>query len=423
MIKSAPESPRLLIVEDSKLDQLIYRQTLRDFTLEFAESGEAGLERMAHARFDLVVLDFQLPRMNGDEVLAEIRARFGPAPPVVIVTGGGSESVAVELLKRGASDYVTKDELHTPRVASAVRGALERHWLDQARRQAEDELRRRKDELETALRQLKEAQAQLVQNEKMASLGQLVAGVAHEINNPLAYVSNNIAVLDRDLRQVAGIVSAYRNHVGAGVPTAIREAEERIDIDYVLGNLERLFSSTKQGIQRVREIVSDLRDFSRIDEAERKLINPNDAVRTTLEMVRYHTRQKDINLIVTLGDLPQIWCFAGKLNQLLLNIVMNAVQAVATHGTIRVASSVRSDGTEVQFVISDDGPGIPDAIRSHIYDPFFTTKPQGSGTGLGLYITYNLVNEHRGRLDLDTGPDHGTTFTVHLPVRLPTDPY
>ena len=143
MSESAIQSPRLLIVEDSKIDQLIYRQTLRDFTLEFAESGEAGLERMASVRFDLVVLDFQLPRMNGDQVLAEIRARFGPTPPVVIVTGGGSESVAVELLKKGASDYVTKDELHTPRVATAVRGALERHWLDQARRQAEDELRRR----------------------------------------------------------------------------------------------------------------------------------------------------------------------------------------------------------------------------------------------------------------------------------------
>src|SRR6478672_1120812 len=155
------QSPRLLVIEDSAQDRSIYRRTLRDFELEFADSGEAGLARLAQERFDLVVLDFQLPRMNGDEVLGRIRSALGLELPVVIVTGGGNESVAVELLKRGASDYVTKDELHTPRVAAAVRGALGHHRLEWARRQAEEELRRRKDELEAALHQLQEAEAHL----------------------------------------------------------------------------------------------------------------------------------------------------------------------------------------------------------------------------------------------------------------------
>ena len=218
MIETATHAPRILIVEDSRYDQLIYQHTLRDFELVFADSGETGLERLATEGFDLVVLDFQLPRMNGDQVLARNRDELGLDLPVVIVTGGGSESVAVDLLKLGAYDYVTKDDLHTPRVAAAVRGALDRHWLDRARRKAEDELRRRKDELETALRQLQEAQAHLVQSEKMASLGQLVAGVAHEINNPLSYVSNNIAVLDRDVREITAIMAAYRDHCGASIP-------------------------------------------------------------------------------------------------------------------------------------------------------------------------------------------------------------
>ena len=155
--------------------------------------------------------------------------------------------MAVDLLKQGAYDYVTKDDLHTPRVAAAVRRALDRHWLDRARRKAEDELRRRKDELETALRQLQEAQAHLVQSEKMASLGQLVAGVAHEINNPLAYVSNNIAVLDRDVRQVAAIMADYRAHCGADIPEALREAEERVDLPYTLENLDRLLQQLPAG--------------------------------------------------------------------------------------------------------------------------------------------------------------------------------
>lgn len=415
--------PRLLVVEDSKVDQQVYRRTLRDFELAFADTGEEGLQRLTTEHFDLVILDFQLPRMNGDAVLAHIRMDLRLDLPVVIVTGGGSESVAVDLLKQGAYDYVTKDDLPTPRVAAAVRGALDRHWLVEARRRAEEELRRRKDELESALRQLQEAQAHLIQSEKMASLGQLVAGIAHEINNPLAYVSNNIVVLDRDVHQVAAIMAEYRAHLGANVPAKIREAEERVDLPYTLENLDRLLASTRQGLQRVREIVSSLRAFSRIDEAERKSINPNEAVKTTIEMVRSSIRHKGINLKVELGDLPPIWCSAGKLNQVLLNIIMNAIQAVESGATITVTSKANSSRTEVSLTIADDGPGIPDEIRGKIFDPFFTTKPQGLGTGLGLWISHDIVREHGGRIDLESAAGEGAKFTIVLPVRLPNDPF
>jgi signal transduction histidine kinase len=419
--ESDSPTPRLLVIEDSAADQSIYRRTLRDFELEFADSGEEGLDRLARERFDLVVLDFQLPRMNGDQVLSQIRSALRLDLPVVIVTGGGSESVAVELLKRGASDYVAKDELHTLRVAAAVRGALERHRLDQARRQAEEELRRRNDELEATLRQLQEAKAQLVQTEKMASLGQLVAGVVHEINNPLAYVTNNLSVLDRDVREVAQIMAAYRAFCGEAVPASIHEAEQRIDLDFTLANLDRLLQSTRQGLDRVREIVANLRDFSRLGEAERKAINPNDAVRATVEMVRYHARHKDIQLHLELGDLPPLWCFAGKLNQVLLNILMNAIEAVPPGGSISLTTRTNAERTEIQFVIADNGPGIPEAILGRIFDPFFTTKPQGIGTGLGLWISYNIVQKHSGRLDVEAAPGRGTTFTITLPTRLPSD--
>jgi signal transduction histidine kinase len=303
-----------------------------------------------------------------------------------------------------------------------VRGALERHWLENARRKAERELRRQKDELESALRQLQEAQAHLVQSEKMASLGQLVAGVAHEINNPLAYVSNNVAVLDRDVRSLAALVVDYRSVLGDSVPESIRLTEARIDLDYTLENLDRLLSSTKQGVQRVRKIVVGLRDFSRIDEADRKLVNPNDAVLTTLEMVHYHVRHKGIHLVVELGELPMIWCFPGKLNQVLLNIIMNAIQAVDAGATITVRSWSDPGKQEIHLAVSDNGPGIPDSIRGKIFDAFYTTKPQGLGTGLGLWITSNIVKEHQGRIELETAPDTGTTFTIVLPARSPDNP-
>ena len=422
MIDHEAGRSRVLVIEDSQADQSVYRRTLHEFDLEFANSGEAGLERLASDRFALVVLDYHLPRMNGDEVLAEIRSGSDPEIPVVIVTGGGSENVAVDLLKQGASDYVTKDELHTPRVASAVRGALERHRLDLARRRAEDELRRQKDELQVALRKLQEAQAHLIQSEKMASLGQLVAGVAHELNNPLSYVTNNLAVLDRDVRQVADLMGEYRSHFGDSVPESIREVEERIDLSYTLDNLDRLLRSTRQGLQRVGEIVGGLRDFSRLDEAKNKQVDPNEAVRVTVEMVRYQFRQKEVDLRVETNPLPTIWCNPGQINQVLLNLLMNAIQAVEPGATIHLRTRSLPESDEIQYEVADNGPGIPESIRGKIFDPFFTTKPQGVGTGLGLWITYNIVAEHGGKIDLITEAGRGTTFTVTLPVQKPEEP-
>ncbi|WP_406695803.1 ATP-binding protein [Singulisphaera sp. Ch08] len=414
---SATSRSRILILGQHQHTRLIDQLALQRFELEFADSGAAGFARLESEAFDLLILTLPLPEISGEQALARIRSELCLDLAVVIVTCSGSESFAVDWLERGANDYLTKDDLQTPRVAAVVRGTLERQSLDRARRTAEIELRRQNEDLGAVQCQLHDAQRHLVQSEKMASLGQLIAGVAHEINNPLAYVSNNIAVLDRDVHGVAALVNEYRNVLGASIPESLRLAEARIDLDYALENLDRLFLSTKQGLQRVREIVVGLCDFSRIDEPDRKLINPNDAVRTTLELVRYHIRHKGINLALDLGELPMISCFAGKLNQVLLNILMNAIQAVEAGATIAVRSWSDAEKNEVYLALSDDGPGIPEAIRARIFEPFFTTKPQGLGTGLGLWISENIVKEHQGRIELETATNQGTTFTLIFPIR------
>ncbi len=416
MIDGRSPRSRVLVIEDSKVDQLVYRRTLHEFQLDFADSGELGLERIAVEDFDLVVLDFHLPRLNGDEVLARIRGGPKPELPVVIVTGGGSENVAVDLLKQGASDYVTKDELHTPRVATAARGALERRRLELARRHAEAELRSRNGELEVALRKLQEAQAHLVQSEKMASLGQLVAGVAHEINNPLAYVTNNVSVLGRDVGLVARVMAAYRQHLGIDVPGSIAALEADCDLDYTLGNLDRLLASTRQGLKRVGEIVAGLRDFSRLDESGTKRVDPNEPARTVVEMVRFHSRQRGIAIEVDLEPIPPASCNPGQINQVLLNLLMNAIQAVGEAATITLRSRLEAGGRSFRYEVEDDGPGIPPEILGRIFDPFFTTKGQGVGTGLGLWISYNIVAEHGGTIAVDTAEGRGTKFVVTLPL-------
>ena len=254
---------RVLVIEDSKADQAVFRRTLNAHDLTFVETGEAGLKLLDEQPFDLILLDYKLPGLNGDAVLRAIRSGPHAEIPVVVTSGIGNERLAVTLLKEGAADYVSKRDGMKSRVAGAVHEALDRRTIETERRRDEQELRLRKDELERSFRQLQENQGRLIQSEKMAGMGQLVAGVAHEVNNPLSYVTNNIAVLDRDIRQIVALMNQYRDHLGANnVPPEIAEVEDAIDLEYTLANLDRLLRSTRQGLQRVGEIVAGLRDFS-----------------------------------------------------------------------------------------------------------------------------------------------------------------
>ncbi|MEW6326036.1 MAG: ATP-binding protein [Thermodesulfobacteriota bacterium] len=301
--------------------------------------------------------------------------------------------------------------------------------------QAEEELLRIKINLEEANHQLKQNQAQLVQSEKMASIGQLAAGVAHEINNPVGFINSNLTTLDEYRRDLTTLISSFleleqlaaRNPALspdqdlAGVLETIRNLKEKMDIDFVLGDFDKVIAESREGTERVKKIVQDLKNFSHVDQAELKWANLNKGLDSTLNIVWNELKYK-AKVIKDYGDIPEVCCYPQQVNQVFMNILVNAAQAIEDTGEIKI-STAHLDGAEpmVEVRISDTGKGIPPENLPKIFDPFFTTKPVGKGTGLGLSTAYNIVKKHQGEIKVESAVGKGTTFIVTLPVEGPKE--
>jgi PAS domain S-box-containing protein len=267
-------------------------------------------------------------------------------------------------------------------------------------------------------------QAMIVQAEKLASLGLLSAGVAHEINNPLAYVPNNLAMLERDWHGLSGVLEAHaeaRPALAAACPELagrIDRIDEEIDLPYLRANLGRLLSSTRQGVRRISGIVESLRGFARLDQATVDRVDLQQTIAGSLELIRGELARHHITVEQQAGGVLPVVCAPAQINQVVLNLLVNAMQAIEStgRGAGRIAIETRSRGDEVVLEVSDDGCGIPAAILPRIFDPFFTTKPVGQGTGLGLAISHGIVADHGGRIEVESAPGRGSHFRVILPV-------
>jgi PAS domain S-box-containing protein len=276
-----------------------------------------------------------------------------------------------------------------------------------------------------AHQKLKKAQSQLVQSEKLAALGQLVAGVAHEINNPLSFVSNNVAVLQRDVRALRDLLALYQEAEGLlkqlqpELAARIDDLAQTIDLKYTLENLDGLMTRSRDGLKRIQQIVKDLRDFARLDESDLQDIDLNAGIESTINIIRGQAKKQQVTLDLQLEPLPPVTCYPAKINQVVLNLVANAIDACSAGGKVTV--STHAEPKEVEIAVADTGSGIDPAIRERIFDPFFTTKPQGKGTGLGLSISYGIVQDHGGRIEVDSTPGQGSNFRVRLPRRSPRD--
>ena len=285
-------------------------------------------------------------------------------------------------------------------------------------RDGDKELLRRHEELNV---RLTTAQEKLLQAEKMASIGQLAAGVAHEVNNPIGYVHSNLGTLQEYLNSLFGLIDSYERALRAPDPATMRAeidaARERLDIDFISRDLPQLMTESREGIERVKRIVLDLKDFSRTDrDSAWKLTDLHASLDSTLNIVGNELRYK-ARLVKNYGSLPMVECLPSELGQVFMNLLLNAGQAIEGQGSITVSTG--HEGDRVWVEIADTGSGIPEATLQRIFDPFFTTKPVGSGTGLGLSISYGIVAKHDGRITVESEPGKGSRFQVILPVRRP----
>ncbi len=274
-------------------------------------------------------------------------------------------------------------------------------------------------ELEVAMKNLKETQSQLVDSEKMASLGQLTAGIAHEINNPINFVVSNITPLRRDINDIMELIQKYELiSVEPGLEeklTNIQKFRKEIDVDFVKEEIDMLLNGISEGAYRTSEIIKSLRNFSRVDESDLKTANINEGILSTLILL---SQQFDkITVIKNIGEIPKIDCYPGKLNQAFMNIITNAIQALGSTEGAKIEITTFQVNDNVVISIKDNGTGMPEEIKAKIFDPFFTTKDVGKGTGLGLSITYGIIEKHKGKMEVHSTVGSGTEFIITLPIK------
>jgi len=407
-----PGSEKILIVDDVRLIRDLFTECLKEkYECHQATSVMEAFERLKETDYAVVVTDVLMPGLSGIELLRKVVEKY-PDTAVIVVTGVDRPHRVADAMRLGAFDYLIKP--CEPDVLSlVVERAVARRELTINARKYKQDLEISNRHLLEANNQLRRLQAQIVHNEKMASLGQLTAGVAHELNNPLGFIYSNLDILKNDIARLrAALVEAKADDGQAERP---REIDGRERIHQILEGLTELIDDCQEGAERVKDVVQNLRLFSRLDEAALKRISIHDGIDSSIRLLSRYFSQGNIVLRRDYGPVPEIEAFAGQLNQLWMNLLANAAQAVSKNGgEVTVSTCHKND--QVFVTITDTGVGISPEHLDRIFDPFFTTKPVGEGTGLGLSISFGIVERHGGRIRVESKVSKGTTFTVTLPI-------
>ena len=439
---------KILFVDDEPdLELLIcqkYRRKIRTGELElvFARNGAEALDKVRdNPDLDMVLTDLNMPVMDGLTLLAKLN-EIAPLIKTVVVSAYSDMANIRKAMNCGGFDFLTKPidfqdlEITISKTLNCVRQLKENLRLRQEKeeelRQSEAREREKAIQLQRVLQDLQRTQAQLIQNEKMLSLGQLVAGVAHEINNPVNFIYGNLSYVGQYTQALLDLIDLYQQSY-PNPDSKIQELIEETELDFLREDLPKMLCSMKVGAERIREIVMTLRTFSRVDEAEMKPVSIHEGIDSTLVILHNRLKAKPdrpaIQILKEYGDLPAVECYAGSLNQVFMNLLTNAIDALNQRHKTRSSDEIKNSPSTitirtqvlnrdwVRISIKDNGPGVDSQVIGHLFDPFFTTKPVGEGTGLGLSISYDIVvQKHGGQLTCCSQPGQGAEFLIEIPI-------
>jgi signal transduction histidine kinase len=434
-----PKDSLILIVDDNPTNLEFLSDSLIDegWEIVVATSGESALQKVKINLPDLILLDVKLPGIDGFETCS--RLKCDPALreiPIIFMTALAEPEDKVKGLSLGAVDYITKP-FQKEEVLARIRIHLHLNYLTKALAEKNQLLQEFNESLEQKVEerteQLNSAQLQMMQQERLSSLGQLVAGIAHEINNPVGFISNNITPAKDYFADIIKILRLYQQHFPEPGEEIIEESEA-IDLEFEIEDLQSILDSMQVGADRIQTLSAALRNFYRSQSEKKAIADLHDCLNSTLVILNHRLKSNDIRpeiqVIKSYGDLPTIACYPGQLNQVFMNILANAIDALeeSDHGRsyqeiqaqpnqIRICTELSGDRQQAIVRIADNGKGMTPEIAQQVFERSFTTKALGKGTGLGLAISQQIVEEvHGGQLNCTSTLDRGTEFAIVLPL-------
>ena len=418
----------VLVVDDEANNRNVIVAQLKNegYQIKTAASGEEALDIIDRELPDLILLDVMMPGISDFDVAEILKSEKRTANiPIIMLTSLGDVSSRLTALNNGAEEFLTKP-VGRAELAARIRNLLKikSHQDDLSRYSSllEGQVAERTSALETVNLQLDETYSQLLQAEKLAALGQLAAGVAHEINNPIGFVSSNLGTLNGYLKDLLKIVEAYEDVIAAQPGKTqeyadLQSLKAELDLDFLRTDAPQLITESLDGVTRVRGIVKDLKNFAHVDVSpEWGAANLHECLNSTLNIANHEIKYK-ATVIKDYGELPEVECLPSQLNQVFLNLLVNAAQAIPENGQGTITVRTSADSENVRIEICDSGCGITPENIKKIFDPFFTTKPVGTGTGLGLSLSYGIIKRHHGRIEVGSEVGRGTTFRITLPIR------